>query len=223
MTLDAHTACEVLAYSLGIHLYMRNQHRWPRAAVGGRQTELLGWCMLGALVGSRALAWEGGKTIVGGLLGGWIGVECGKLRLGIAHSTGDALVFPLILGIAIGRVGCFMAGLEDGTFGLPTALPWAVDFGDGVPRHPTQIYEIAFLVVLGVALAARARRPYWNGLLFRQFMLGYLSFRFAVDAIKPGTPLVANLTAIQMACVAGAVYSGFAILHGRRAEAAASS
>ena len=50
-------------------------------------------------------------------------------------------MIPLCLGIIVGRWGCLFAGLADQTFGVPTGLPWGVDLGDGVPRHPVQIYE----------------------------------------------------------------------------------
>ena len=132
-------------------------------------------CILGALAGSKGLSlleslpeyrqqwnvthdpvsWFGGKTMVGGLLGGWAGVEIAKKILRVAHSTGDLFVFPLIVGMCLGRVGCFLTGLPDHTYGNATSLPWGVDFGDG-PRHPTQLYEIAFLLLLGFALIFRA-------------------------------------------------------------------
>jgi prolipoprotein diacylglyceryltransferase len=48
----------------------------------------------------------------------------------------------------VGRIGCFLTGLADNTYGTPTGLPWGVDFGDRIHRHPTQLYEIAFLMIL---------------------------------------------------------------------------
>jgi phosphatidylglycerol---prolipoprotein diacylglyceryl transferase len=90
----------------------------------------------------------GGKTIVGALAFGLIAVELMKRSIGLRTSTGDLYAIPLALGIAIGRVGCFFTGLADNTYGTPTNLPWAIDFGDGIPRHPTQLYEIAFLLLL---------------------------------------------------------------------------
>ena len=90
----------------------------------------------------------GGKTIVGALVGGLISVELAKRYIGLRTSTGDLYAIPLALGIAIGRIGCFLTGLSDNTYGTPTNLPWAVNFGDGIPRHPTQIYEIIFLLAL---------------------------------------------------------------------------
>jgi prolipoprotein diacylglyceryltransferase len=123
--------------------------------------------ILGAAIGSKvpgwledptalwhgaAAFWPGGKTIVGGLLGGTIAVEWEKRRLGVAVRTGDLFVMPIVVGIAVGRVGCFLGGTNDHTWGTPSGLPWAIDFGDGISRHPTQLYEIVFLVVLAVVL-----------------------------------------------------------------------
>ncbi len=71
-----------------------------------------------------------------------------KRYIGLRTSTGDLYSIPLALGIAIGRIGCFLTGLSDNTYGIPTSLPWAINFGDGIPRHPTQLYEILFLLCL---------------------------------------------------------------------------
>ena len=90
----------------------------------------------------------GGKTIVGALVLGLIAVELMKRYIGVRQSTGDLYAIPLALGIAIGRIGCFLTGLSDNTYGTPTTLPWAINFGDGIPRHPTQLYEIAFLLAV---------------------------------------------------------------------------
>src|SRR5688572_6721867 len=89
-----HALFEVLAYAGGFQLYLFTRRRWPRAAASVEHTMwLLVGCVFGALAGSKLLAWVespldylrapfpavlGGKTIVGGLLGGWAGVEIGK-------------------------------------------------------------------------------------------------------------------------------------------------
>ena len=62
--------------------------------------------------GSIRRSWSAGKTIVGGLIGGLIAVEWIKRRLGVTVATGDLFAVPLIVGIAIGRVGCFLSGLD---------------------------------------------------------------------------------------------------------------
>jgi prolipoprotein diacylglyceryltransferase len=125
-------------------------------------------------------------------------------------------VFPLIAGIAIGRMGCFLAGLADHTYGVATGLPWGVDFGDGVFRHPTQLYEIGFLLILGIGLAVYARRKGRNGELFRLFMFGYLSWRLFIEFYKPRLELIGPLSAIQVASLAGMVVCVGSLWRGRR-------
>jgi phosphatidylglycerol:prolipoprotein diacylglycerol transferase len=106
------------------------------------------------------------------------------------------------VGIAVGRIGCFLSGLPDGTYGTPTSLPWGVDFGDGISRHPTAIYESIFMLAFAAALSRVAPR-FANGQLFNVFMAGYLAFRLIVDGIKPGLSVALGLTSIQLACIAG--------------------
>jgi len=104
----------------------------------------------------------------------------------------------------VGRIGCFLTGLDDHTYGTPTALPWGVNFGDG-PRHPTQLYEIAFIALLAILLALRYRLAYTNGKTFRLFMAGYLLFRFAVEFIKPTYKPYLGVSMIQVASLIGAI------------------
>ena len=121
----------------------------------------------------------------------------------MTRRTGDTYVLPLIFGIALGRVGCFLTGLADHTYGVATSLPWAVDFGDGVLRHPTQLYESLFLLLSGVLLFGLRHRLQRQGLMFRAFMGLYLSFRLGVECIKPSLKIYGGLSAIQWACLAG--------------------
>jgi prolipoprotein diacylglyceryltransferase len=128
-----------------------------------------------------------------------------KRRLGVTVATGDVLVMPLVLGIAVGRIGCFLSGLADRTYGVATALPWGVDFGDGVARHPTQLYEIAFLAAFAVVLVVLTPRLSVAGDRFKWFMIAYLTFRFAIDFIKPAAR-VGGLSTIQWAALAILAY-----------------
>ena len=109
-----------------------------------------------------------GKPIVGGVIGGTI-------RKSLVSAGGDLFAVPLCFGIAVGRVGCFLTGLADQTCGSSTRLPWGVDFGDGILRHPTQRYEILFLAVFGSYLWRVLRCPHLNGSVFHRFMVGYLA------------------------------------------------
>jgi prolipoprotein diacylglyceryltransferase len=156
----------------------------------------------------------GGKTIVGGLLGGWLGVEISKRVTGIRRRTGDLFVLPLCVGIAVGRVGCLLAGLADDTCGKPATFPWAVDLGDRIGRHPVQLYEILYLVLVGVLLSTNIRLP--EGARFRIFLAAYLAWRIAIDFLKP-QPLVHGMNLIQWACAAGLATLGALLLKDRRA------
>jgi prolipoprotein diacylglyceryltransferase len=142
----------------------------------------------------------GGKTIVGGLLGGWLGVEIAKRVSGIRRRTGDLFALPLCVGIAVGRIGCFLAGLADDTYGTPTSLPWAVNLGDGIGRHPVQLYEFLFLVLVGILVSTKRKLP--EGARFRIFLTSYLAWRFFIDFFKP-QPLIYGLNLIQWSCLAG--------------------
>nr|WP_218892105.1 prolipoprotein diacylglyceryl transferase family protein [Granulicella arctica] len=213
-----HPLFETLAYGIGYALYRRSRSRSGDILDDDQRWIIIAAAAIGALLGSRILGlleqaprihftWQslflpGGKTIVGGLLGGWLGVEFIKRISGIRSRTGDLFAVPLCLGIAIGRIGCFLAGLADDTYGTPTTLPWGVDFGDGIPRHPTQLYEILFLSVLAFILHCYNRRPHPEGATFRLFLAAYLAWRLLIDFIKP-QPLVHGLNFIQWSCIAG--------------------
>ena len=226
--LHPHTVFELLAYTTGFQAYLwlrrrdgdvvAAETRWSvivAAALGGA----LGGRLLAALLQPAALVehWTeplvafAGKTIVGGLIGGTLAVEWTKRRIGVTTRTGDLFAVPLTLGIAVGRIGCFLTGLDDGTCGTPTALWSGIDFGDGITRHPTQLYELAFLLVLAAGLAAWTARLEPSGRFqigdrFRLFMVGYLTFRLLVDAIKPDPRLALGLSSIQWGCAAMLLY-----------------
>ena len=213
-----HSVFETLAYTVGYAVYRRSRDRSGDFLPDDYRWLIIAAASIGALLGSRLLGlleeipvsqltWRnlllpGGKTIVGGLLGGWLAVEIAKRLKRIHSRTGDLFAVPLCIGIAIGRIGCFFAGLADDTFGTPTSLPWGVDFGDGITRHPTQLYEILFLTFLALALSRYDRRPHPEGATFRLFLAAYLTWRLAIDFIKP-QPLHYGLNLIQWACLAG--------------------
>jgi phosphatidylglycerol---prolipoprotein diacylglyceryl transferase len=213
-----HSVFETLAYLIGYAVYRRSRDRGGDFLPDDYRWLIIAAASIGALLGSRLLglfegipvsqlSWRnlllpGGKTIVGGLLGGWLAVEIAKRLKHIQSRTGDLFAVPLCIGIAIGRIGCFFAGLADDTFGTPTYLPWGVDFGDGVHRHPTQLYEILLLTLLALALRRYDRHPHPEGATFRLFLAAYLSWRLVIDFIKP-QPLHYGLNLIQWACLAG--------------------
>lgn len=217
-----HLLFESLAYFIGfrVYLYTRNKERIPM----DKALWVVVGATLGAALGSKVLYWFEdpemtmenwnnliyliqGKTIVGGLLGGLIGVETAKKCIGWTRSTGDDFVLPLAVGMMIGRIGCFLTGLDDHTYGVATKWITGVDFGDGIIRHPTQLYEIFFLLFLIIVLNYfKKKQVGWEGLLFQLFMLSYLSFRLMVDFIKPTPHPYWILNNIQIASLLGIGY-----------------
>jgi len=221
---SAHFILETLAFIIGFRyfLYLKRKQSDPipesnriwiiiGAAFGAFHFSRL----LGSLENPQAwlnsenpwLYFYGNKTIVGGLLGGLLFVEITKFFLKEKSSSGDLFTYPLILAMIIGRLGCFSAGIYEPTFGVASSLPWAIDLGDGILRHPVALYEILFLILLWVSLYNLERYTILNmGVRFKLFMIAYLAFRFVLEFIKPVHPVVWSITTIQLACAAGLVY-----------------
>jgi phosphatidylglycerol---prolipoprotein diacylglyceryl transferase len=135
-----------------------------------------------------------GRSIVGGLVGGTLSVLLLKRVMGINERKGNLFAPAIALGMVIGRVGCFLRGC---CFGTATSLPWGTDFGDGVARHPTQLYEAVFMLGMFGVLTWMKRRSPRPGALFRLLMIVYFSFRFLSEFIRvEGDPFL-GLTFFQ--------------------------
>jgi len=153
--------------------------------------------------------WQIGHSIAGAIAGGIVSVELYKLARGIKGSTGAQFVAPLALGIAIGRWGCFLAGLPDFTYGTPTSLPWGYDFGDHIRRHPVQLYEsFAMMSFLAVYLGEIARG---NAFVVRQgfylFVGWYAAQRFCWEFLKPYPTLFGPFNLFHLICIVLFAYS----------------
>jgi len=215
-----HTAFEWFAIFAGARLYLRSGKTSLRDLGSTRNYAVILGCIAGAAIGNKAAHWIyhvdhwpllrdspwlilQGQSIVGGLLGGLIGVELGKKYAGVTESTGDRFVVPILAGLIIGRIGCFIAGLADDTYGNPTSLPWGVDFGDGIRRHPTQLYDILFAAgALALLLHFRPVLARESGLQFKLMLAGYLLWRLFIDGLKP-VPYAypGGLSGIQLICL----------------------
>ncbi len=213
-----HMIFEALAYFVGFRVFL-----WMRkkdSIESSQRNWVIAGGILGAALGSKLVVWFddpisfmlnlsdmhqliAGKGIVGALTGGWLGVEITKKMIGLSTPTGDIFVIPLIIGIIIGRIGCFVTGFYDKTYGLPTSLPWGFDFGDGITRHPTQVYEILFMLVLLSFILIRKKYPFSQGDIFKFFMIGYLTFRFFVEFIKPTPRFYFGMDIVQVIAIIG--------------------
>lgn len=142
-------------------------------------------------------AWfDNGKTILFGLVGGYFGVELAKWILSVQVKTGDTFAVPVAAAVAVGRLACFSAGC---CFGTVTELPWGVEFGDGLHRHPTQLYESAFHGVAALGLTWLRRSRHLRGQLIKLYILAYLIFRFLTEFIRPEPVVALGLTGYQWA------------------------
>jgi phosphatidylglycerol:prolipoprotein diacylglycerol transferase len=217
-----HFIFESLAYFVAFRIYLA--HRKSQGDFLGTTTRwsIVAAAFVGAVLGAKLLyllenpaetlrRWNDvtyllqGKTMVGALAGGTLAVELTKLRIGVKRRTGDLFAIPITIGIAIGRVGCFLAGKLDDTYGLPTALPWGLDLGDGIPRHPVQLYEVAAMLGLALCLSRISPPRFAEGDRFRIFMLAYFAWRLFVDSLKPGVRFD-GLTLLQWVCAAGLLF-----------------
>lgn len=230
-----HVVFDALAWSggaaLSVVLYRwRLSERVDRAAVSlGRGYfialglgAVIGGYLAGSLISLVGPAATLSHSIAGVLAGGIVGVEIYKLIAGVRGSTGSGFTGSLALGIVIGRWGCLFAGLADNTYGSPTNLPWAVDLGDGVGRHPVQIYEslsmLAFLALYVAGLAVRAPWAVRRG--FYVFVIWYGAQRFLWEFLKPYPRLIGPLDLFQFIALGLIVYGWIYFTLDRRTERA---
>lgn len=157
------------------------------------------------------------KSMLGGVFGAIMAAETFKHIVGIRQSTGLYFVPGLIMLIVVGRIGCFLAGLPDFTYGTETSLPWGVDFGDGIKRHPVQLYEsLTMLVFLAILLVRYPRHPaFWQAHGFYVFVLVYAGQRFVWEFIKPYAVVFFPLNLFQLLCLILIGYAALMLLKTR--------
>lgn len=135
-----------------------------------------------------------GKTITTGLVGAYLGVELAKLALNIRVKTGDSFAIPLALALAVGRWGCYFNGC---CFGEPTDLPCGIDFGDGILRHPTQLYECVFHLGMAAVLWQLVRADLLVENRLKLYLIAYCAYRFLTEMIRPEPAAYLGLTFYQ--------------------------
>ena len=220
-----HTIFDLLSAvtSLGVTAFC---YRWRLAqAVGRIESAGIGYVaalLIGAALGGYGLGTLNlllsgepkiARSIVGALLGAIVAIEIFKWLKNIKGSTGIVFVPAFATTVVVGRWGCFLSGLDDETHGTPSAMPWAVDWGDGITRHPVQLYEsFSMLAFLVGALVLLGYRNVWfmrNG--FYALVAYYAAQRFAWEFFKPYAAVFGPFNLFHLVCLALLAYAGVMI------------
>ena len=224
-----HTLFDVLAWLAAVAAIFWLSRRGLRFPSQSFELPYIAALVFGAGIGAylfgSANLWLSGqsgiaRSVEGALAGGIVAIELYKWSAGISLRTGARFALPLAVGIAIGRVGCYFAGLDDFTYGTPTALPVGHDFGDGVRRHPVQLYESAamalFALAYVVAVLNRNAFAITNG--FYLVLAYYGAQRFLWEFLKPYATLIGPLTLFHLLSLSILLYAAFMLATASKAR-----
>ncbi|WKW11734.1 prolipoprotein diacylglyceryl transferase [Pseudogemmatithrix spongiicola] len=188
-----------LAACIGIALALRvgRTRQFPRLA----WMTVLGTALAAGIVGSKLVFLDfqpveyGEKTILGGLIVGITSTLLVARAVGIgAWRALDAMAIPTLSAMAIGRVGCFLAGCCAGT---PTEVPWAVAARNSdVHVHPAPLYEMAGDLLL-ITLLRRVPGVRADGDRFLIATVAYMGLRIAVESVRDGRTAIGPLNVVQ--------------------------
>jgi prolipoprotein diacylglyceryltransferase len=216
-----HVFFEVLGYV--VSWWVLKHQTIPDVLAPEQRKALKWWTLGGAIVGAKLvpilecmgtpLWWTAlitGKSLAGGLLGGILGSEIKKAKLGIASSTGDVLVLPLLVGTFIGRLGCASTAVWDDMLGVPVQFPvglnamlpvFSVEVTTQVaaspawlplPKHAGLYWNVASLECVGLMAIALLlwgvypllKRTFRPGALFYTFCTLYSLLRLLLEQLK---------------------------------------
>ena len=153
-----------------------------------------------------------GLTIYGAVIGAslafWIFTRVKHSQFGF---FADLVAPGIILGQAIGRVGCLINGCCYGNYcevAAPSWLPWGIIYTHpnsyaplGEPVIPAQIYEIVFALALFGVLFKLMGRLKPDGSLFLLYLASYSAWRVGIDFLRVGTPFVFGLHQAQFIAI----------------------
>jgi phosphatidylglycerol---prolipoprotein diacylglyceryl transferase len=206
-----HTYGVLLAIAFLVGLWVVSRQAKREGLDPGRITDMAVWVLIAGLVGAKILLvlvdwryygrnprellsiFQSGGVFYGGLIAGvavaWWYVRRYQLP---GWRTADVLAPGVIIGQAIGRLGCFSAGC---CWGKPTSVPWAVTFRDvyaaravgtplDTPLHPTQLYESAACFLIFFLLLWLAPRKRFHGQVVLTYVASYSVVRFAIEFLR---------------------------------------
>jgi prolipoprotein diacylglyceryl transferase len=178
------------------------------AGIGARLGNWWVYVTSGGSLTLPGLLIDSGKSVLGGLTGAYVGVLVTKRLIRYRQKTGDVFAPAAALGIAVGRIGCFLTE----QIGTPTGLPWGFtppaatlasipncpQCQPGVAMHPSFLYEIVFFAILFAVLWwLRPRLLGQPGELFKIFLAAYVVFRFGVEFVRGNDVVALGLTRSQ--------------------------
>lgn len=215
------------------------ERRLSRAGLSGEAMgSVVLWSIIGGVIGARLFhvadhleyylanplqaisLWEGGLAVYGAFFGGIVAAIIAIRRAGFpVWKLLDAGAPAMLVGQAIGRVGCFMNG---DAWGAPTAADWGVVYSHprdlirpdlmGVPTHPYPLYEIAAVAVWLAVLWLIRGRLAPRGTTFLVAMMGYASIRFGLTFFRQETVLFWGLQEAQVIALATGAIAVIALL-----------
>jgi phosphatidylglycerol:prolipoprotein diacylglycerol transferase len=166
------------------------------AIVGAKLAMLagdLGWPVV-PLASWQTLVWSG-RSITGGLIGGFVAAEATKPLVGWTHPPNDHFAAKLPFSVALGRVGCLLGGC---CRGVPHDGWLSVVYDDGVARWPAPLFEMAFQLAVGLLFVRLVRRGALGGRVFALYMMAYGAFRFATEPLRETPKSLGPLSVYQI-------------------------
>jgi len=142
--------------------------------------------------------WTSGRSIVGGLIFGFLFAEAAKPLLGYRQPPNDRFAAVLPFSIAIGRVGCHLAGC---CRGLPHEGVLSVTYADGLARYPVQLMEAGFHLAAGALFILLVRRGRFEGRVFALYLIAYGAYRFGSELIRETPRVLGAFSAYQLFCL----------------------
>jgi phosphatidylglycerol:prolipoprotein diacylglycerol transferase len=154
-----------------------------------------------------------GKSIVGGLLGGYLAVEMAKRFLRYSNSTGDWFAIVTPLSIVLGRVGCILHGC---CLGRECDASWyTMNDAAGIPRWPAALVELLFNAFALVAVLVLRKRRILMGQHFHLYLMAYGVFRFFHEFLRDTPQILGPFSGYQIASL-GVVLLGLMGFIGRQ-------
>jgi phosphatidylglycerol:prolipoprotein diacylglycerol transferase len=210
-TVTVHTYGFLLAVAFLVGLWVASRQARRAGLDAARVTDMAVWVLIAGLVGAKLLLvivdWryftasprqlssviQSGGVFYGGLIGGALVAWWYARRHALpGWRTADVLAPGVVVGQAIGRLGCFAAGC---CWGKASSVPWAVTFTDvyaaravgtpmDTPLHPSQLYEAMATFLIFAFLLWLAPRKRFHGQVALSYVALYSAARFALEFLR---------------------------------------